>query len=180
MIEFNTIHWLPRHLARMQEWQEICKAYDYLLKEAFQALEDLHANMSIYTLTEDGCSMWEKILGIKAKKSDTLEERRYRIQAYWAQELPYTVLKLSEMLRSLCGNDSYKIVGDFPNYKITIKLGIANQKNYGEVEDLLERVLPANLERYIEIMFNTHAALGAYTHEHLATMTHERLRTEVM
>ena len=178
MIEFNTIHWLPRHLARMREWQEICKAYDYLLKEAFQTLEDLHANMSIYTLTEDGCSMWERILGIKAKKSDTLEERRYRVQAYWAQELPYTVPKLNEMLKSLCGNDGYSIAIDNNNYRATIMLKLFNEKNYANVVSLLGQALPANLECTVLVMFNTHDVLAAFTHEHLAGKTHEQLRRE--
>ena len=179
MAEFNTIHWLPKHLARMREWQEICKAYDYLLNQAWQALDDLHANMSIGDLTEAGCEMWESLLGIIPNKTDTLEERRYRIQTWWTQELPYTLPKLNEMLEALCGAGNYDIVMDNRHYRITIKLGLSNQENYSDVESLLERVLPANLIRTILIMFNTHDTLAAFTHTHLATMTHEQLRTEV-
>lgn len=179
MIEFNTIHWLPKHLARMEEWKAICAAYDVLLSEAWQALDDIHANMAIDSLTEGGCEAWESLLGIIPGKYDTLEERRYRIQTWWTQELPYTVPKLDEMLKHLCGDGNYDIVVDSRNYRVTIKLGLSNEENYADVESLLARVLPANLERTVLIMFNTHNVLAAFTHTHLATMTHEQLRTEV-
>ena len=174
------IDYLPEFMQEYAEMQALLDAQQPEV-DAFHAGEDrVWVNQFLPDADEYGVGRWESILAITPKATDTLGERKFRILAWWAQELPYTVPKLNEMLKSLCGNDSYKIVGDFPNYKITIKLGIANQKNYGEVEDLLERILPANLERYVEIMFSTHAALGAYTHEYLATMTHEQLRTEVM
>ena len=179
MIEFNTIHWLPKHLARMEEWKEICAAYDVLLSEAWQALDDLHANMSLTELTESGCEMWEKLLGIIPGKSDTLEERRYRIQTYWTQELPYTLPKLEEMLKHLCDDGNFHIINDTRNYRLTIKLGISNENNYADVVDLLERVLPANLERATLIMFNTYNVLAAYTYTQLAAKTYEQWRTEV-
>lgn len=163
----------------MEEWKEICKAYDYLLGQAWQALDDLHANMSIYDLTEAGCEMWESLLGIIPNKTDTLEERRYRIQTWWTQELPYTLPKLNEMLTALCGADGYSIVNDNTHYKITIKLALSNKENYSDVESLLERVLPANLVSTILIMYNTHDVLTAFTHSQLSAYTHVQLRTEV-
>ena len=160
MIEFNTIHWLPKHLARMEEWQEICKAYDYLLSKAWAAMEVFYANQSLETLTVAGCEIWEKLLGITLKESDTLEERRFRILSWWSQELPYTLPKLNERLTALCGKDGYEIFEDFTNYLMTFEIKLENRENINSIVDMLDRMLPANIVRNIWLVSDSNIDSG--------------------
>ena len=39
MMDINTIHWFPNHIADMRDFQEIAKAYDYLLMQAMDNMQ---------------------------------------------------------------------------------------------------------------------------------------------
>ncbi len=152
MTEFNTIHWLPKHLTRMKEWQEICNAYDYLLSQAWGTLDDLHCNMSIYDLTEAGCEMWESLLGITPNKTDTLEERRHRIQMQWTQDLPYTLTKLREKLEAICG-DNVAVTVTHETYTINVELTISDPSAIESTQEVVYRMRPANMVVHIKIIY---------------------------
>ena len=72
MMDINTIHWFPNHIADMRDFQEIAKAYDYLLMQAMDNMQKVFKNQFLNTLDEDGCAMHEQILGIGANPVDTL------------------------------------------------------------------------------------------------------------
>lgn len=173
------IDYLPEYMQEYAEMRQIMLGGQPDVDAFHEGVNRVWNNQFLADADEYGVGRWESILAITPKATDTLDERKFRILAWWTQELPYTLPKLNEMLEALCGAGNYDIVMDNRHYRITIKLGLSNQENYSDVESLLERVLPANLIRTILIMFNTHDTLAAFTHSHLATMTHEQLRTEV-
>ncbi len=171
------IDYLPEYMKEYAEMRQIMLGVQPDVDALHDGVRRTWNNQFLADADEYGVGRWESILAITPKATDTLEERRYRIRAWWTQELPYTLPRLSEMLETLCGAGNYDIVMD--NYHITVKLGLSNKENYSDVVSLLERVLPANLTRTVLVMFHTHNEQAVYTHSQLATMTHEQLKTEV-
>lgn len=153
-MEFDTIHWLPNHLAQMREWQEICKAYDHLLSQAAESLSEVYVNQFLDSLTEIGCMIWENFLGISVTESETLEDRRQAIQGYFAGNLPYTENKLRETLEMLAGpeNITLKVTGSI--YEIKIDIVISTPSVLENVQDIVYKMRPANMVVRICVHYN--------------------------
>lgn len=173
------IDYLPGFMQEYAEMRELMDAQQPDADAFNDGVSRVWANQFISDADDYGVNRWEKMLGITPKATDTLDERKFRILSWWTSELPYTSRKLEEHLSELCGVDNYKVTIDNKNYRITIKLGLSNQTNYDDVVEMVERIVPANMERYVQIMFNSHNVWAVYTHEQMATRTHELLRTEV-
>jgi hypothetical protein len=178
-IDRKLINYLPPF---MQEYREIAVIMeteqveiDKLWTESDNALMD----QFILDATENGVKRWESMLGISPKGTDTLDERKFRILTKLNQELPYTIRKLEQALSNLCGEDGYSIELKAAEYHIQVKLAVGNHKNYSEVENILKKMIPANLTQYIELMYNTNSMLTQFTHAQLSAYTHEQLRNEV-
>lgn len=173
------VNYLPPFMQEFRELIGIMETeqveFDQLDAEAKNAL----ANQFILELTEDGAKRWESMLGISAKDTDTLNERRFRILTKLNYETPYTLRKLEQMLTNLCGANGY-VINMTPNtYHIEVKLAVGNHNNYGEVEKFLNKMIPANMTKHIALMHNAHSALSQLTHAQLSAYTHEQLRNEV-
>lgn len=159
MMKFHTIHWLPKHLAEMTEWQEICKAYDYLLAKAFADVDEIQANQFFDSLTEIGCLIWERLLGISVTEGETLEERRQAIISYFAGDLPYTENKLRETLNSLAGADNVKLAVTQSTYEIKVDLTISAPSVISNVQDIVYKMRPSNMVVRICINYDNKSKL---------------------
>lgn len=153
MLEFDTIQWLPTHLAKMQEWKEICKAYDYLLKKAMAAADEIYANQFIDSLTELGCVIWEKLLNINVTDGEVLEDRVQAIKGYLASDLPYTENKLRESLGIAAGVDNVTLKVDRLNYGINIELTINTPGIVKSVQEIVYRMRPCNMTVRVRINY---------------------------
>ena len=172
------IDYLPQYLQDYRELKEITKTeqveVDVLWDNHNQTLD----NLFVQYADETGIKRWEKSLGITAKDTDTLEERRFRLTNKLNQGLPYTLTKLKENLSILYG-DNFNVVVSPGIYHIEIQLGLGNINNFDEVVETLKKMIPANMTQHVQIMYNTHKTLSKFRHSELATRTHENLRKEV-
>lgn len=175
----SLLQYLPRYMQGFQELQQIMGAEQPEIDRLWTAADKALADQFIPDATEYGVSRWEIMLGLSHKATDTLEERKFRILAQLNQELPYTVKGLEQMLTNLCGVGGFSVVLTAAQYQIEVKLALSNGSNYREVEQLLNRVVPANLKRVITIMYNPNAGLAKFTHAQLSAYTHNQLRSEV-
>ena len=142
---FNTIQWLPQHLAEMTEWQEICKAYDYLLDKAFKELDEIYANQFMDSLTDIGCLIWERLLGIATEEGESIEERRQAIKSYFTGDLPYTENKIREVLGKLAGPEAVMLKVTQSIYEIKIDLTVNAPSTVANVQDIVYKMRPSNM-----------------------------------
>ena len=167
-------YWMPI-LRELKEFKEIAKAEEpeilLLLAECDRTL----SNMFIETADEYGISQFEEMMGIYPLEGDTLDNRRFTVLVKWSDKLPYTEETLRNLLSVLCGESSYTLKIDYENYEVMVKLALESEDNAGEVNDLLDRVLPANLVKIV-MLFNTHSILKGFTHGQLAQYTHKEVR----
>lgn len=169
-------YWMPL-LRNLKEFKEIAKAEEPELEILLAEIDRTLDNMFIETADEEGIKHFEAMMGIYPAEGATLEERRFEVMVKWNDKLPYTEDALRGFLDVLCGENGYTLINDFENYTLSIKLGIASESNYEEVQKLLDRVVPANILKII-LLFNTHFVLKSYTHEQLGTHTHHEVREE--
>lgn len=174
------INYLPHYMQEYMEIKEIMKAEQPEIDALWSSVENAFADQYILDASEYGVMRWESMLEISPKDTDTLDERKFRILTRLNQELPYTLTKLKETLTALCGADGFSINLIAAQYHIEIKLAIGHHNNYQEVVSLLDKMIPANLTRYVRLMYNTNSEVGLYRHMDLAAYTHKFIRSEVL
>lgn len=178
MMETDTIHWFPRHIAEIREFKEIAKAYDYLLNQAAADIQKVFDNEFLETLDAGGCLMHEHILGITANTLDSIEDRRNRIKGYYASDLPYTEKKLDRVLRTMCGKDGFTMIVDSPEYQVDIQIRLNSMNLVTNVYEIARKMIPANMVLNVNIIYNVHQRFLGFCHADLAYYTHRQLRMD--
>lgn len=174
------INYLPPYMQEYLEIKAIMAAEQAEIDALWSSVEQAFADQFIMDATEYGVMRWESMLNISPKATDTLDERKFRILTRLNQELPYTLTRLREVLTTLCGVNRFAIDLQANEYSITIKLGVGSHNKYAEVQNLLYKMIPANLTQYIDFLYNTHQMVGLCRHIDLAAFTHEQVRNEVL
>ena len=171
--------YLPSFLQEYRELNAIMEAEQPEINSLWDSAEQTLANQFVSIATENGVKRWESMLGISPKGTDTVDERKFRILTKVNHELPYSLRKLEHVLTNLCGVGGFYIEVFTAEYHVEVKLAVGNHNNYSEVENILNKMIPANMTRHIELMYNTHTVLSQMTHAQLSAYTHEQLRNEV-
>lgn len=173
----DVLSYLPPVLQDVYELQAAAQAENSELSRLWQGAEDAMNDQFIDSATENGVSRWEKMLLLYPKGTDTLPERKFRIQSALSGRVPFTIWVLREQLDSLCGPENYELTVDHANFKVTVTLALAAQENYDTVCDMLRKMLPANLEIQVSLMYNRYGDLKTRTHEMLPPFTHGQIKT---
>lgn len=174
------LDYLPDILRDIYEFQGICSAEDIELDALRESLAETVGDNFVQSLSENGCTRWEKMLKLTSKATDSLEDRRFRIHAALNQDTPYTFRGLNQQLSALCGADGYSAELDAGSYSISVKVALTAKGQFEEVRKLLARVLPANILAKVTLKYNQHSTLGGFTHGQLSAYAHDNLRNEVL
>lgn len=174
------IDYLPPYMQEYLEIKAIMAAEQSEVEDLWSAVERILGDQYILDASEYGVMRWEGMLNISPKATETLDERKFRILTRLNQELPYTLAKMKEMLTVLCGADGFSIDLQPNQYHINVKLAIGNHNNYGEVQKILDKMIPANMTQYITLMYNQQETIKLFRHIDLAAYTHERIKSEVL
>ena len=145
----------------------------------WQEVENALNNQFVEYANEAGVKRYEKILNISPKSTATLDERKFTIKSKLNEELPFTVKMLERKLKMLCGDDGYLIISIPEEYRLVIGLGLVAYNNYHDVENLLKKMVPANIVIEISEIYNRHSGLHGFTYEELEEYTNYQLRNEV-
>ena len=127
------------------------------------------------TCDEEGIVRYEQLMGIQPKADDTLEDRIFRCITKWNVCLPYNYAFLDQKLRELCGAE-YTLDLDIAGQTVTVKVGLAQKNQYDVVAEMLEEIVPCNLQLNLSLLYNQYQALKPYPHIILAQFTHWELR----
>ena len=170
----------PDFLAELTEFEALAEAQQPELTAALVAARALPEDFYIQTLTGEGAARWERLLGMPVLQGGALEERRFRIMARTAEQRPFTLRWLRELLTTLCGEDGFSVSLVGADFRLVVRLALAIKQNYDDVQALLGRIVPVNMVIDLSILYIQYQALASYTHEQLANYTHEQLRNEVI
>ncbi len=139
----DLISYLPDVLLETYEFPLLCLTEQPEFDRFFQASDEVLDCQFVLTAPEKGVARYERIFGITAKDTESLEERRLRILERLNERLPYTIRRLREMLDSLYGEGACTVEADHANYRLTVTFDVSKKSSFHE--DLFLRVLPANL-----------------------------------
>ena len=179
LMDRKLIEYLPPFVQDYREIKAIMDAEQISAETAWTDAENVLADQFVVDATENGVSRYEKILGIIPKGTYTLDERKFNILARMNEQLPYTMKQLHSSLASLCGEDGYTLKLDANAYELMVKLALSNENNLEAVEQLLYKMLPANIVTKVG-MFNTYLIVGGFTHEQLSAYTYKEVREEIL
>ena len=76
--------------------------------------------------------------------------------------------------------DGYSLKVIHGEYRIIVRVNLINKKNFSMVKEMLEEVIPANMEIDLSLLYNQHETLAKFTHKELAKYTHRQIREEVL
>jgi D-ribose pyranose/furanose isomerase RbsD len=175
-IDRKLIDYLPRFTQTYREIATIMETEQFEIDRAWLEAENALADQFILEATERGVKRWESMLGISPKDTNSLEERKFRILTRLNQELPYTLRKLEVVLTNLCGENGFSVNVQSENYTVNVTLAVENQNNYQEVVEVLDKMIPANMIKHVQIMYAQHKNLTKYTHKQLAAYKHGEIK----
>lgn len=168
----------PDVIKEIREFKVLAQAEDSSLSIIYETLENIMDDQFIETAKNYGLSRLEKIVEIKPKDTDTLDERRFKILAKYNEDIPYTYRKLVELLNTLCGKDGYVLEIKNSDFSLRVLVELKKKKNIKAVTNTLERIVPMNMIFKVELRYNQHVTLKNFTHKSLADYTHFQIREE--
>ena len=168
----------PSLMKQTEEFQRLAQTEDPELSLCWTGAENAFLDQFVDSLTENGCKRWEKILKLTPMATDTLEERRFRIKTRFNEDLPYTYRMLTQMLNALCGEGNYQLTLYHEEYRLMLLLELSVKKIFHEAEEMVKRVIPANLLLEVELRYNQHLTVANLTHGGLKVYTHQMIREE--
>lgn len=175
-LNINILDYLPDIIKDVTEYQEIANSENPTINSLWENHRKTFNNQFINTLDEQGCERWEKMLNIIPKGTATVEDRRLAILARINVSLPYTYRQLENFLKNICGN-GYTINLDSAHYKLTVLLNLNRKNQFDEVENLLAKVIPANIMFDVMLQYNKYKAIKPYEYSVLINYTCYEIRT---
>ena len=143
-MERNIIEYFPHVLRGYREIKGIADGQQWLFTLLWLAVEEVFRNQYIETADEDGLRLFERILGVQPKGTESLEERRFRVRSKWNQEhLPYTYRSLRQYLASM--TLAFETRLDANAYALYLRLRLAGYRQRDELLEVLRKMIPANL-----------------------------------
>lgn len=175
----QALNYLPPILQEIKEFKVIASCDDSENAELNICIDNLYKDQFI-TTTVTAIKRYEDMLGIVAKGTDTLEDRRFRALALYNKQLPYTKIVLEQNLTTFCGKAGYKLNMNYESRVLTVKITLTAKSMFDTVKSYLEGVIPMNLVIDLLLLYNQHLTLKQYTHAHLSQYTYGGLREEVL
>ena len=137
--------YLPPVLLTTCEFPLLCQGAQPVFDARTAGVTEVLDAQFVTTASLRGIERYEKIFGLVAKDTDTLDERRFAILSKMNAQLPYTVRSLRRMLAALCGEDGYSLEIDHGKYKLIVKMPVWEPQKLQAVRDMLYAVVPANM-----------------------------------
>lgn len=176
----NIIDYLPQVLKDLEEIKALNDVENPILIQEWMFAENQLNNQFIETANEDGIKRYERMLKLNYSDADTLETRRFRILSRFQEQAPYTWRVLNKILTSLLGTGGYRVERNVADKVLNLKIDLTVSSQFDILVETLERIVPANMEINVELLFNSHQTLSQFTHEQLSAYTHKQLREGVL
>lgn len=176
----DILSYLPEVFKSIREMSAHAEAVNPELTALWGDIEKAYSDQYLYEMSENGVKRWEKMIGIVPMGTDTLEDRRFRIINRLNAQLPYSYRMLESHLTQMCGPSGYKLSYDAETFTLTVKVSLAVKKQYNEIFDLVNQMIPLNIVLDYDLLYNTHTVLSGFTHAELSAFNHNALRNEAI
>lgn len=108
------------------------------------------------------------------------EDKVFKIKSVLLDKRPYNIPNVKNMLNILCGDDGNSFSVDNNSFSTSVKLDLGRKNQFVAVYELLDEIIPANMELNVELLYNLHGDLTSRMHGELASLTHEQIRSNIL
>lgn len=141
----NLIEYLPAFIAEYREMKRIMEAENPEFQLIADEGERIKNNQFIISCDSSGISKFEKLLNITPYSEDSLDSRKFRVLSRWGGGESYTWETLLQKMNSLCDTD-FEVRGYWNQYELRITTHLDQQGQIKELENILDYMIPANIE----------------------------------
>ncbi|MCM1364715.1 MAG: YmfQ family protein [Faecalibacterium sp.] len=141
-------------------------------------LERLEKELHTDTASALGISHREKMLNITPAPTDTIEERRFRVQI---AETVIDILNeknLKALVKKIGGEESFISI-DRKEKKVTVRCSLTSAKMFSVMKKTVEDYIPVTFAADFSLLYNSYNAYRNETFENLSTKTWDEIRNEV-
>lgn len=168
---------MPEVLTSIPEVQCCFEIAQIFLDVFLNITERARKELSTEEATESGIARKEKMFGIVPSVTDSLEERRFRIQIKERIIRNMNFGNLKKLIKDVAGEKA-TVERDSAFKKITVRIPLSSKKQLETVKELCEKYVPIIMNCDISPMFNTWAAFKNKKFSELANETFAELREE--
>lgn len=171
------LEYLPEFLQNIKQFKILANIQEPYVLNFDSQIQKIINNCFINTCDEFGLTKFEKFLNIFPDKSNSIEERRFKVLTKWSTKTPYTLFFLYNYLSQLLGENGFSINIDYKNLKFELFMDLANQHRKPIVDEFLEEILPLNLTFKVDF-YNFWSSLKGFTYGDLEQKTVYQLSLE--
>lgn len=177
MLQLPDKYLMPDCLTDIKEVSACYEISLFLLNEYFDALARLERETHADTAKETGLEHFEKMLKITPGETDTIEERRFRVQI--AQTVSDILdFKSLERLVGIIGGAGSSVTYNGALRKLTVKCALTNQKMFSLLKKTVDDFVPIDVETECILLFNRFSDFKEKTFAQLKNKTfNENKRT---
>lgn len=146
--------YLPEIVQDTKQFQCLSEIEGEILQKEKDNKDSFIKDQWILTATQNGLMRRAKMLGISEKLGEDIEELRQRVLFRWNEHCPYTYYTLLNWLDGFCGAENYTCSLWYHEYRLQIILELKKKILQKEVNDVVRRMIPANLILEVFLRYN--------------------------
>ncbi len=170
--------YLPDKLKEIDEFAEIMRVaqpeIDLLFTERYKILD----NLFLEKADNYGLSRLERVFKMEANSKYSQDERRFSLLVSMLEKRPTSINFIKQQLTKLCGENGYEIIENYGNYQIEVRLALVNNRQVGEVTNILKKVIPANMSLTVDLLYSRYSDFAEKTHTWMDDYSHNDIKEE--
>ena len=131
----------PPVIKQIKEMQQIAKAEDIEFSKLNTKIKEVIRNMFVFTADETGVMRFEKLLGIKPKAAQSLDDRKIYILSMMNRRK----MSLSELMAMLSNySEGITILNDIANMEMIVEIN-TDAGSLDMLNNIIDEILPLNI-----------------------------------
>lgn len=131
----------PPVIKQIKEMQQIAKAEDIEFSKLNVSINEVIRNMFVFTADETGVMRFEKLLGIKPKAAQSLDDRKIYILSMMNRRK----MSLSELMAMLSNySEGITILNDIANMEMIVEIN-TDAGSLDMLNNIIDEILPLNI-----------------------------------
>lgn len=180
MNAYDLFKLIPDIYHNIYEYNAVFSAVASAINKFLNKLKQQKSDLYIYSddISETGVDRLAKSMKIDVSGL-TFEDKVFKIKSVLLDKRPYNIPNVKNMLDSLCGADGYVFNLDKERCIVTVKIDLGRKNQFAAVYELLDKVVPSNMNLFVDLLYNLHGDMIDKTYGELSSMTHEQIRSDV-
>ena len=176
----NINNYLPADLQDVLEFKAINEVEGIEAEQLRNACIVTRNEFFIATASDYGLKKREQPIGITAKDTESLDDRRFRLIARYNEQAPFTFKSIEDQIERLCGTGGYVFEYGPEPFHLKVKVALTAKNQFSEVGLTLRKTAPANVVVDLSLLYNQWLTLATKKWGDMTDTTWHDARNEVV